>query len=203
LDLQHATAQLLTNVIEEGRYLALLYCYYSEHSFRLFTKTGLEVASLDTKTSRILEDLQQSIPLYYECIMSMQKWEQATASTNDTRILTMDLNIHGPPEAADVVATQLYHADMYLQDPLWHASDVSYVNPQHIDFPGVTTYESFASPESSVREETPQGFTVQELVTENAVADFSQLLDVLGQHDHLALEAADAHIATRLLEYQA
>jgi hypothetical protein len=138
--------------------------------------------------------------------MSMQKWEQATASTNDTRILTTDLNIHGPPEAADVVASQLYHADMYLQDPLWHAPDVSYVNPQHIDFPGVTAYESFASPESSVREEMPimpQDFTVQELVTENSVADFSQLLDVLGQHEHLALEAADAHISTKLLEYQA
>jgi hypothetical protein len=134
--------------------------------------------------------------------MSMSKWEQAIASTNEKRSTTIDLNIHGPPECAEFVATQLYHADMYLQDPLWHAPEIPYVNPQHIEFPGITTHDVLVPSEPSVREESSQGSTIQVFGTEDAVAEFSQLLDVFGQHEHLALEVADAHIATRLLEYQ-
>jgi hypothetical protein len=201
LDLQLATAQLFTNAIAEGP-LALLTCYCSELGFMILTGSRLEVGFLEAKTSRILEDLQQSFPLYFECIMSMQKWHQAIAPTNYTKSTTVDLNIYGSREAADFVASQLYNADMYLQDPLWHAPGISYVNPQHIDFPGMPAHDYLASSEPSSRERTPQNFAVQVFETADVIADFSQLLDALGQHEHLALEVAHAHIATRLLKYQ-
>ena len=166
-----------------------------DHYYAVQCKADTDIGVIDTKTTKVLQGLDQIDSVTYEAIADakdldrcIKTWKKKAKATDGN----IEINIYGAQIAKEKVGKLLSAARHYLQQPRWLASGVPVDNPHTISFPNLAI-----KPEI-IQLPTPLSKTERSSAPSKRV--IYEVLEGLDQVEHLKPIDIDSRITTRLLK---
>lgn len=93
---------------------------------------------MNSKTSDIVERLTKCADVSFDAYVPWNRLvtvlQPRKRSTKEHSLISIYANVYGPHFKADDVGSCLSKDDVFLQEPFWRPSEVTYSNPQVIEF---------------------------------------------------------------------
>lgn len=211
---QRASDISSVRVSASGDRFSVLNLSFEESRCDLLSEAGIIIATLNTKTFNQLHSLQEAASLSWEGLVPTQILSNSTNADEKAsvrKVVKINLNVYGSPEASEEVARELSRNELFLQDPECIRENSCYENPQFLKIP---TEEIASSPgaEQPLREDDQRLNDARPSLAESAHEqtliltepeanfEFDRMIDHFAQRSDLQQAYVDPRVRTNLLE---
>ncbi|KAH0536054.1 hypothetical protein FGG08_007035 [Glutinoglossum americanum] len=174
----------------------ILYLVYRKHYIILQTRSGKDVAVLDTRTTKALKTLSdlksvrfEAFPIADGLANGVQVWKEKGKITG----ISVEINVYGGRDVVNVVGKNLSRSAIYLQHPGHLGDNIEYHNPHYLTLPGQLRLEHCTLTPPYCPGEPTKGTSGPDIAT---------VFDSLKRYRCLQQVDVDLQVRTSLLSHQ-